>query len=40
METESEIIRKIRYQVDYYDEQQGVLPKKKDSNLQQHIQLC
>ena len=40
MGTESEIIRKIRYQVDYYDEQHGVLPKRKDSNPQQHIQLC
>lgn len=46
MKTESEVIQKLRYQVDYWDEQQDLqpdpekLPKKMDSNIQQHVQLC
>jgi hypothetical protein len=45
METESEVIRKIRYQVDNYDEQQESLQGSEDlyqeePNLQQHTKLC
>ena len=45
MGTELEVIRKLQYQVDNYDEQQGLLQgsegsPEKDSSPQQHVQLC
>ena len=46
MATELEVIRKLRYQVDNYDEQQELLQGSEElsgkmgSNPQQHIQLC
>jgi hypothetical protein len=44
MATESEVIRKIRYQVDNYDEQQEFLQgselSKVESSPQQHVKLC
>lgn len=46
MEAESEVIRKLRYQVDNWDEQQdlfkgpGSLPDEVGSGPHQHVQLC
>ena len=46
MAAESEVIQKLRYQVDNYDEQQellqssGGLSEKINPNLQQRVQLC
>ena len=46
MEAESEIIQKMRYQVDNWDEQQELLkgpkklPQRTDPSLHQHVQLC
>jgi hypothetical protein len=44
MATESEVIQKIHYQVDNYDEQQESLQGselfKVESNPQQHVKLC